>query len=994
MQVKDELRVLVEAETARAIENFKKLSEGVDDSEKKTLSLGEALDSLSNKSLIISGALGGAGIAAVKFAGENEKLKLSLKNMLGDAEEAASVFEDWRRLGTSPGLSADEVFSLGRAMVNMGQDTQYATTTIQMLGDIAAGTGVSFGEISSSFERARAMGNLTTRDLVRLQQQGIPIVKQLAKELGKSEENIRLLAAEGKIGFAELERAFRSMTSPGGQFAGMMNELSGTVLEKFSNAADDAKQALASFGEIMLPIATDLLNCASSVLQGITGMDDGTKRFVIGMGAVIAASGPLIMAVKAVSAAMTLAAANPYILAIGATIAAVSVVAGFINKQANAYDDLQKKIRETDSAARDMLQSYANGNEEKVLDEKTTRELVKLYPELTSVIRANNTTVREALDIQRRLNEQRIIDSQEARIRRLQRDQAELTAALREIDQLEEEMRNPGPGYSVDALNRMMEDNIEYRDSLMRRIYSQQEEINTVLSSIGRQFTLGGEIIDIPVTVTFNTASFEENILTVADAKKTWQEWFGEITKIDPALFGNSAARAAELYLAEFGRGLSAQTTIAEALGEQLDLSGILRSRQADVKNALAELFAIDPEQIDRPFTLANEAVTRLVDEYRRLGEKAKKAEFNKTIEDLAKKIDDLGKSERQLAYEAELARLGMEAQSDAGRELAQTLNRLSVASALSDLSREVQNLGKDQYDLALETMAAANATEEEMKQALEMIETLREAKQAVDDLGGSFEEFLSKKIAGGLMDLFPELEKQAIETIANIQVQLAMISFDSILDGFGVLGEAFAKGESAAESLRQALADMAQQILDQLPSMFLQAGLQLIAQGQWALGLGLVAAAGSSAIVGGYVRGTIDREKAAANAHGNAFDSNGIIPYAHGGSFTNQIISKPTYFRYGGNFGVMGEAGPESIMPLRRMANGDLGVAASGGEGANVTVNIINNSGADVQKEERTDAEGNKQIDVIIGQLVNNHIASGKADRAMSRYGLRASGV
>jgi hypothetical protein len=247
------------------------------------------------------------------------------------------------------------------------------------------------------------------------------------------------------------------------------------VLEKFSSAADDAKQALASFGEIMLPIATDLLNSASSVLQGITDMDDGTKRFVIGMGAVVAASGPVIAAIKAVSAAMTLAAANPYILAIGATIAAVSVVAGFINKQANAYDDLQKKIRETDSAARDMLQSYADGNDEKILDEKTTRELVKLYPELTSVIRANNTTVREALDSQRRLNEQRIIDSQEAKIRILQRDQTELAAALREIDQLEEDMRNPGPGYSVDALNRMMEENIEYRDSLMRRIYSQQE---------------------------------------------------------------------------------------------------------------------------------------------------------------------------------------------------------------------------------------------------------------------------------------------------------------------------------------------------------------------------------------------------------------------------------------------------------------------------------------------------------------------------------------
>jgi len=203
-------------------------------------------------------------------------------------------------------------------------------------------------------------------------------------------------------------------------------------------------------------------------------------------------------------------------------------------------------------------------------------------------------------------------------------------------------------------------------------------------------------------------------------------------------------------------------------------------------------------------------------------------------------------------------------------------------------------------------------------------------------------------------------------------------------------LGEAFAKGEFAAENLTQALTNMAQQILNQLPSMFLQAGLQLIAQGQWAMGLGFIAASGTSAFISGYVNG---RTSPKENAHGNVFDANGIVPFAHGGTFTNQIVSNPTYFRYGGKFGVMGEAGPESIMPLRRMANGDLGVAASG-NGTKVTVNIINNAGADVRQEESTDGEDNKQIDVIIGQLVNNHISSGKADKAMARFGSRPVGV
>lgn len=55
---------------------------------------------------------------------------------------------------------------------------------------------------------------------------------------------------------------------------------------------------------------------------------------------------------------------------------------------------------------------------------------------------------------------------------------------------------------------------------------------------------------------------------------------------------------------------------------------------------------------------------------------------------------------------------------------------------------------------------------------------------------------------------------------------------------------------------------------------------------------------------------------------------------FAKGGVFTNQIVNTPTLFRFanGAQFGEMGEAGPEAIMPLKRGANGALGVQMHGG--------------------------------------------------------------
>lgn len=332
-------------------------------------------------------------------------------------------------------------------------------------------------------------------------------------------------------------------------------------------------------------------------------------------------------------------------------------------------------------------------------------------------------------------------------------------------------------------------------------------------------------------------------------------------------------------------------------------------------------------------------------------------------------------------------------------------IRRELSASKIDDLEYEKREAIRIINELEEKRIIAAAGSEEEILKIRERFENMRgdteykfrieierekldEARAAVKD----WQQELSGSLALALMDI-KGFSAQAAVVIGDLAGQLAAMGFEGLLSGLNAVGEALGKGGNAAENLRQALADMAGQILKQLPMMFLQAGLQLISSGQWPLGLGFIAAAGSSALISGYVNG---RKEVSEHAHGGIFDEYGKAAraYAAGGAFTNQIVSSPTYFAHGGGLGLMGEAGPEAIMPLTRMPNGDLGVQTAGST-ANVTVNIINNSGAEVHQEESEGADGGKQIDIIIGDMINRHLSSGKADRILnSRYGQRALGV
>jgi phage-related minor tail protein len=148
----------------------------------------------------------------------------------------------------------------------------------------------------------------------------------------------------------------------------------------------------------------------------------------------------------------------------------------------------------------------------------------------------------------------------------------------------------------------------------------------------------------------------------------------------------------------------------------------------------------------------------------------------------------------------------------------------------------------------------------------------------------------------------------------------------------------AVVEGDSLSESLRRlatimvntAFNDATRPVTDQLGG--------LIAQG-----------------VGGLVQGLFPFAKGASFSHGR------VQPFATGG-----VVSGPVSFPMRGGTGLMGEAGPEAIMPLSRGPDGRLGVRAQGGGGVSVVMNIQT---PDVDGFRRSQGQIAAQLGRVIGR-------------------------
>lgn len=200
-------------------------------------------------------SFGEAITAGVQLNAEYERVKTSLTVILKDGAKADKLLGQLNRFAADTPFQTDQINRAANSLLAFGVAADDIIPTLQNIGNISAATGKDFNELTTIYGKARIAGVLYAEDINQLVEAGVPIIQAFADQMKVGESQVKKLASEGKIGFSQLETAFRNMTTSGGQFAGMLEKQSQTLGGILSTIKDLATQKLR---QLFTPLADGL----------------------------------------------------------------------------------------------------------------------------------------------------------------------------------------------------------------------------------------------------------------------------------------------------------------------------------------------------------------------------------------------------------------------------------------------------------------------------------------------------------------------------------------------------------------------------------------------------------------------------------------------------------------------------------------------------------------------------------------------------------------
>lgn len=199
--------------------------------------------------------------------GEYQQLEVAFNTMLGSKAKADALMTQLVNTAAKTPFDLVGVSSSAKQLLAYGIAADKVNDTLVRLGNIAAGLSIPLQDIAWLYGTTMTQGRLYAEDLNQFTGRGIPMIRELAKELGVAENEVKALVSEGKVGFPEVQKVIENLTNSGGMFYNLMEEQSNTITGKISNMEDAISVMFNEIGQANEGIINSILETGISAIE-------------------------------------------------------------------------------------------------------------------------------------------------------------------------------------------------------------------------------------------------------------------------------------------------------------------------------------------------------------------------------------------------------------------------------------------------------------------------------------------------------------------------------------------------------------------------------------------------------------------------------------------------------------------------------------------------------------------------------------------------------
>lgn len=205
----------------------------------------------------------------VQVRGQFQQLELAFNTMLRSTEKSQVLMSQLVDTAAKTPFDLTSIAQGAKQMLAFGSNVENVVNEIVMLGNVASGVSAPLGDLIYLYGTLRSQGRAYTVDIRQFAGRGIPIYEELGKVLNVDRQELNKLVTEGKVGFPEVEKAFKNMTSEGGIYFNLMQEQSKSLTGMLSNLGDAWDSALNKIGQDNQDLFTGAIQGAIDLVENM-----------------------------------------------------------------------------------------------------------------------------------------------------------------------------------------------------------------------------------------------------------------------------------------------------------------------------------------------------------------------------------------------------------------------------------------------------------------------------------------------------------------------------------------------------------------------------------------------------------------------------------------------------------------------------------------------------------------------------------------------------